>query len=258
MKRKLVKQGGSALTVTLPSTWAKKCGLAAGDEVDLEENGKTVYISADSHRTAAKSARMNLDGLNWTIINRYLEIFYRTGVEEITLTYTKDSVPFYLYKKQVPIQRFLDQIIERFIGLEVVSHTKGKIVIQKLVQVENVEKLEVLKHRVYFLIKEMLDEFKKGMDGDFKRFNDTVYDRHDNVVKFALHLSRIVCLSNISEEEKARNLALIESIHKAMDKMRHTSLRVAEMKKITRELPRVSPFGLNPWRHRGVLAHIME
>jgi len=26
----------------------------------------------------------------------------------------------------------------------------------------------------------------------------------------------------------------------------------------TCELPRVSPFGLNPWRHRGVLAHIME
>ena len=162
MKRKLVKQGGSALTVTLPSAWAKRCGLKPGDEIDMEENGKTVIISAENQNTRAKKACMSLDGLNWTIINRYLEILYRTGIEEITLTYTKNTVPFYLYKKQVPIDQFLDQIIKRFIGLEVVSHTQGKIVIQKLVKAENLEKADVLKHRIYFLIKETLDEFKKG------------------------------------------------------------------------------------------------
>ncbi|MEK6960391.1 MAG: AbrB/MazE/SpoVT family DNA-binding domain-containing protein [Nanoarchaeota archaeon] len=233
MKRKLVKQGGSALTVTLPSAWAKRCGLKPGDEIDMEENGKTVIISAENQNTRAKKACMSLDGLNWTIINRYLEILYRTGIEEITLTYTKNTVPFYLYKKQVPIDQFLDQIIKRFIGLEVVSHTQGKIVIQKLVKAENLEKADVLKHRIYFLIKETLDEFKKGMGKDFKKFNETMYERHDNVVKFALHLSRIVHLSDKSEDEKTQTLAVIDSIHKTMDKLRHTSMRVAEMKKIT-------------------------
>ena len=71
------------------------------------------------------------------------------------------------------------------------------------------------------------------MGKDFKKFNETMYERHDNVVKFALHLSRIVHLSDKSEDEKTQTLAVIDSIHKTMDKLRHTSMRVAEMKKIT-------------------------
>ena len=46
MKRKLVKQGNNALTVSLPSDWSKLNRLAAGDEVDVEIVGKNVIIGS--------------------------------------------------------------------------------------------------------------------------------------------------------------------------------------------------------------------
>jgi len=34
MKRKIIKQGHNTLTITLPSKWAHKLNLKAGEEVD--------------------------------------------------------------------------------------------------------------------------------------------------------------------------------------------------------------------------------
>jgi len=61
MKRKLVKQGGTALTVSLPAKWAKKYDLKAGDEIDLVEEGNKKL-----EKTWQKISKLNtsLDKLN--------------------------------------------------------------------------------------------------------------------------------------------------------------------------------------------------
>ena len=57
MKRKLVKQGGTALTVSLPAKWARKYNLKAGDEVEGEEEDWTLIVSLKSFKKQLSEKR---------------------------------------------------------------------------------------------------------------------------------------------------------------------------------------------------------
>ena len=49
MKRKIIRQGHNTLTITLPTDWAKKLNLNAGDEVDLIEDNSSLVINGKQH-----------------------------------------------------------------------------------------------------------------------------------------------------------------------------------------------------------------
>ena len=42
MKRKVNRVGANTLTVSLPSKWAMKYGIKAGDEIEGNEEGKKI------------------------------------------------------------------------------------------------------------------------------------------------------------------------------------------------------------------------
>src|SRR3989344_5348913 len=62
MKRKLVRQGGSAMTITLPSDWVKRFKLEGGDEIDLEEQQGKLIISTEAGKKE-NSIELSVSGL---------------------------------------------------------------------------------------------------------------------------------------------------------------------------------------------------
>jgi len=50
MRRKIVLQGGVALTVSLPSKWTKKNNIQKGDEIELIENGNTLMLCSNNSK----------------------------------------------------------------------------------------------------------------------------------------------------------------------------------------------------------------
>ena len=71
MKRKLVKQGGSALTITLPKSWVDKYGLKAGDDISVKECGRELSIvterEEEGRSIALEASQINERTLRWAL-----------------------------------------------------------------------------------------------------------------------------------------------------------------------------------------------
>jgi phosphate uptake regulator len=236
MKRKVNRVGQNTLTVSLPAKWVQKQGISAGDDLDVEEEGNNLVIIRDAGKTKINKVILVLDDLNKMLVNRYLHEFYRQGAEEIVLKFAKQKIPDYKTKTQIQIEKHVKKLVERFIGLEVVSLTKNKILLQSLMAAEEPGKIDVVQKRVYFLVKEFLDEMILALDKDFRDFHEKSYDYHDNIAKFTAYYLRLLHFSDLPDEHKTRLFGLFMVIDKMIDKVRHTSEMLDDMKKITEKV----------------------
>jgi len=85
MKRKLVRQGGSAMTITLPSDWVKRFKLEGGDEIDLEEQQGKLIISTEAGKKE-NSIELSVSGLG-PMVKRVLGALYKTGYDEFSIRF---------------------------------------------------------------------------------------------------------------------------------------------------------------------------
>ena len=55
MLRRVIKQGHSTLTITLPKKWAKDLKIEAGDEVNIIEKGNRLFINTKASSELRKT-----------------------------------------------------------------------------------------------------------------------------------------------------------------------------------------------------------
>lgn len=81
MKRKLVKQGVNALTISLPAKWVKKYDLKAGEEVDITEERGKITINQSKERPE-KEIKIKIPE-DAVFSRRYLFLPYMRGYNSI-------------------------------------------------------------------------------------------------------------------------------------------------------------------------------
>jgi phosphate uptake regulator len=118
MRRKLVRQGQNALTVTVPRKWTRTHNLNAGDEVEIREDNISLLIS-NTNEKRLKTKTIILKKSNKTHLRSVIASAYKAGYNEIVLK----------IKEPVRISD-INEIINSFTGLEFVSQNKDKIVIK--------------------------------------------------------------------------------------------------------------------------------
>jgi phosphate uptake regulator len=237
MKRKIIKQGPSTLMISLPSKWVKEQNIKKGQEIDVEEKEDSLILFKNKeNNNNLKRAFMDLENLNHLMLNRFLEECYITGIGEIILKFKRNKIFNYKENKEIDIDKYVKKHLGRYIGLEIISNTNHQIVLQTLIQKEKYEKIGVVQSRIFFLIKELLNEFLSAMNDNFYEFHQKVYDYHDNITKFVNYYLRQLNFSDFNEDKKNRIFSLFITINKLIDKIRHTSERVMEMKKITEKI----------------------
>lgn len=236
MKRKVVKQGPATFMISLPSKWVKKYSVQKGDEVEVEEKGPSLIISKEKAAKKIKKATIDIEGFNRMLVNRYLNEFYRMGVEEIVINFKSSTMNDPKYGKEIEVEKHIRKLLDRYIGMEIISQTKNRIIIQSIISKEECNKIDVVQKRIYFLIKELFEEFTRAMDTDFHKFYEKMYDYHDNIVKFIWYYLRLLNFSNLPEEKKSRLFGLYIMIDRMIDEIRHCSERINEIKKISPKL----------------------
>ncbi len=90
MKRKVNKIGPSTLMVSLPSKWAKKYGIKAGDEVEVEEEGEKIIL-AGSLNLPKKEVTIELPKLK-DFLTRFLCSPYVKGYDIINVRFKDKEV----------------------------------------------------------------------------------------------------------------------------------------------------------------------
>ena len=90
MKRKLIRQGKSALTVTLPTKWAEKLALKPGDEIEVEEKDSRLELSAKKEPELLKTE------IDTTALGHFNKVFlnylYKAGYDEILFKFDNIEV----------------------------------------------------------------------------------------------------------------------------------------------------------------------
>ncbi|MBU4502406.1 MAG: hypothetical protein KKA79_07455, partial [Nanoarchaeota archaeon] len=147
MKRKLVKQGVNALTVTLPSQWTHKYGLKPGDEVNVHEQEKNLLISTEKNFEQESSVTIDSAKLNDVLLWTYIIAAYRKGADEIKVK----------YESQERI-KLIQKVVDALLGLAVVDQKSEFCIIKDLSgMTENTEFDQILR-RIFILLKNLSEE----------------------------------------------------------------------------------------------------
>jgi phosphate uptake regulator len=159
MKRKLVKQGNNALTITLPKKWLDKYNLKAGNEVFIKEHEPEIKITA---KPIDKEKKIIVDFDTYKEITpKYLHSLYRQGINEIELHYKSSSCMDEVYKT----------LSENIIGYEVVEQYENKAIIKSVADVRE-DTFESMFRRIFRINQSMLNSLNKILN---EKKNDEIH-----------------------------------------------------------------------------------
>lgn len=208
MKRKLVKQGVRALTLTLPSIWVKAHNLNAGDEIEIIESDDSLMISAERKQTI-KDISVDVSGLLPRLADRFIARSYQKGYDKITIKYDEPELLLAIRNK-----------IPELMGFEILNIHKNKIDIQVISAQLELE-FDTLLRRAFFILMDMAktchEAWKKG---DKKSLENIFYQDFD-VNKFTYF-----CLRYLNKSSKVMSFGrsilyyLIESLEDLGDELK--------------------------------------
>ena len=145
MKRKLVKQGGSALTITLPKSWVDKYGLTAGDDISIKECGRELSVVTEREESgrsvALDAAELNERTLRWT-----LSSLHKGGYDVINIAFDDSNS-----------MNIINEIVKDiFIGFAVVEQS-GKGCVLRSVSRDSESEFDTVLKRAFLVTLSMGD-----------------------------------------------------------------------------------------------------
>ena len=209
MKRKIIKQGHSALTITLPAEWVKKVGLQAGKEVDLVERENTLIINGQEKKEE-KSATIDITNFTVPLLWRFFQAAYRAGCDEIKVVFDPRKKEyedaFHYYTAQFDYSNFgekmppkpplmmIQPLVDRFMGMGIMESGKDYCVVREIGELTTKEFSNSLR-RIFLVLIELFDRvigaIKNNETGDAKLCKE-IHTIDLNIDKFVDYCCRIL------------------------------------------------------------------
>jgi len=199
MRRKVIKQGHNTLTITLPSKWAKRFKINAGDEIEFEETENSLKIISEKNADLS-STIVDITDLSIPLIWRFVSSAYRAGYDEIRIRWEEKNSKMknfysafsydtlnYLFENRStelsPLET-IQALINRFVGVEIIDQRANYCVVKELGETSYKEFDNSLR-RIFLLILSMGEECEeavKGNNADLKAIHltDTNLDRFED------------------------------------------------------------------------------
>ena len=160
MKRKIVKQGKSALTITLPFKWAQKFNLSDKDEIEVEERGKELVISPEKGVSLEKK-EIKIEPGTKRFIKSIISNAYKKGYEELKI-----------YFDDLSLMKPIRLSTEELLGYEIVEQGNNHCVIKNVAAGLETE-LDTMLRRVFLQLLSVSDTaYESVKKGEFKNLHD--------------------------------------------------------------------------------------
>jgi len=189
IKRKIVLHGSSTLTVSLPSSWAKKHGVRKGDELNVEEHGRELRIGTEK---SVGLGRKKVEIDNFKRLGKHnIASSYRQGFDEIQVV-CRDA-------KQ--IKEIRDLMSREITGFEVVRQDSEGLVLKDLTG-HNKNEFDIAVRRMWLLVIDLSRESLEAIkEGDSQRLSNVkILDQSVN--KFCNYCLRILMKNGHSDFKK--------------------------------------------------------
>lgn len=219
MKRKLVKQGMSALTLTIPSSWVKKNNLQPGQEIDLIETNDSLIISTENKQTL-KEISVDVSDLLPKLVDRFLARAYQKGYDKIDIKYENSGQMLAIKNK-----------VSELMGFEILNITKDKIDIQIISSSLDLD-FDTMLRRAFLILIDMATKCHDAWNSGDKQSLENIFYQDIDVNKFTYF-----CLRELNKSQKMMTFGrsilyyLIESLEDLGD----------ELKKLGKILSKISP-----------------
>lgn len=217
MRRKLVKQGKAALTLTLPSEWISKNNLQQGDEVEVIESYNSLNVMAEK-RASSMELKVDLSGLPPRLVDIFLTRAYERGYDKMTIKYDSDQLVI-----------IKDKVAE-LIGFEILNVEKIFLEIHTISSDLNLDFNTMLK-RAFLILMDMAktceDSWKKS---NAKELENVVYQDLD-VNKFTYY-----CLRSLNKSPKLMTFGRsalyfqIEELEDLGDELKNLAMILSKLK----------------------------
>src|SRR3989338_282246 len=178
MKRKVIKQGNQAYTITLPIEWVRQHKIDKKSEVDMIESGKSLVVNSDNPISGG-SVTIDLEGLNDKAIYRIINSLYAKGIDEIIVKSKKD------------ISKPLLRAGSNNLGFALVSQDKDGYIIRDI-SGANYTSLDEIFKRVFQMILFFYDSAIEDIFGKEEETQESLTARDLEVKKFCLYLQRAI------------------------------------------------------------------
>lgn len=160
MKRKVIQLAGKTLVVSLPSKWAKKCGVKKGDEIEVEEQERKLVIKTKGEGEL-QSKSLNVKDLNH-MIGRVIGGFYKSGYNELEIIY--DSPEQY---------SAISEVLNRScMGYEIIRHGKRTLLIKNLSELHTEEFDNLFRRLFLSLLSSAEDTLEYAKQGNLKALEE--------------------------------------------------------------------------------------
>ena len=191
MKRKVVRHGSNTLTVSLPAKWCDKFSVKNGDEVEVVEQENSLIISNEKVKPKTDSITFDISNLDRTSTLILIQGLYRYGYDEITIRADSIMFPHYRIEKEVSVSKVVHDVVNRFIGSELISSSSKSFSIRKITQ-ESMDEFEIVLRRVFRLLNEMMQVFIEGIEKNSIETLESIEFHHINVKKFINYCLRLL------------------------------------------------------------------
>ncbi|OVE74714.1 hypothetical protein BVX95_01415 [archaeon D22] len=229
-QRKLIQHGPSSLTFTLPTKWVKKNGLAKGDNVFFETKDNDLVISCNK-KEETKKIQINISNLDRISILYYIESKYRAGYDEIEIVFDENKTIQYPSMEESEITSAIHYITSRFIGLEVVSQDKNRILLKRITK-EDTQGIDSVLRRIFLMVKDTYETFIELIEQ--KKFDKLkiIKEKHDYINNLTNYCIRIISLS---EEKNYPLHNILTQIDKLVDIIKYVTQDMISQKKVSKE-----------------------
>lgn len=164
MKRKLILQGKTGLTIYLPKKWVDKNELKPGEEVEITEVDNNIMVSSSEQKNIGKTIELNITSKRENHRRTDILNAYRSGFDEMIVNYggnIKDLqeiinnfiVGFEIFPKgdnnyliecvAEPDYEDFDKIVQKmfFINLEILTNLESSTITEYVHQVQKYDNL---------------------------------------------------------------------------------------------------------------------
>lgn len=180
MRRKLVKQGDNALTITVPAAWTKVHKLTPGAEIEVRQEGQELILSSEPAEQKTADITIN-EGEEEKI-----RTLYREGYNRILVRFSNAK-----------ILSAIQRVVANLYGFETVEITTNSCTIIS-VHDEKPEELQSHIQRMMTALSVLQELVRKHRT--HRKENEHVAHFRDSVVKQANLIVRIIRKHRLIEE----------------------------------------------------------
>jgi len=204
-KRKLIKQGTSSFTISLPPKWIHQFDLKPGDEINLIEKGKEIVLTTSEELTV-KPVELDISGFDDRLIDISIVGSYLMGVDQLKLVFKDKS-------RLAKIQ----EIVGRLLGVAIIEQGSHYCVIEEFSKTTE-DQFEKILRKIFLLILSISEDTLKAVENKNKNALRDMPSRDKSINQFVFLCLRLLNKYGTKRYQKTVLIYMIlESLEEVAD-----------------------------------------